>query len=109
MIFRGKEQADETIGTDAADPDRLDGNVFEAVTIEEHAPFMGQGQSIILQRHLHSLQKALFIDMKQNGRLIDQSSPSAYFATDLGIEVIAYPDFGLCDHLLAKFFNFRVG
>ncbi|MNY79242.1 hypothetical protein D3C86_2197920 [compost metagenome] len=49
MVFRGKEQTDETIGTDAADPDSFDGNVFETVTIKEHAPFMGQRQSIILQ------------------------------------------------------------
>ncbi|MNF66394.1 hypothetical protein D3C84_481840 [compost metagenome] len=109
MVFRGKEQADEAIGTHTANADRLDGNVLEAVAVEEHPPFVRQRQPVILQGFTGSLDEALLIDMKKYRRLIDQAPAPCHFTADLGIEVIADTHPGLCHQLLAEFLELRIG
>ena len=102
VILRREKQAHKTVGADAADAHRFDGDVFEAIAVKKHPAFIGQASSVPRHGVKNNLLKSLCGYMKQHRRLIDQPPPPTHLAADLRVEVIADALLGLCDNLFPK-------
>jgi hypothetical protein len=89
MAIRGEEQSDETAHAHTANADDFDGDVLQAIAVEQDAHRVGKRQAIDVNCLARSIKGAFLVDMEEDRWLVEQAAPSPDLFADPGEEVFA--------------------